>query len=93
LFPCDFDNSAFNAFDVDAADTSTVKGSNLQQKFHSNACTDDCCSNTGDNFNEIKAAGDCELTTDNDQSNTCEEGFAIIQEVILKIHLQGMKQK
>ena len=29
LFPSDCDNSAFNAFDVDAPDTSTVEGSNI----------------------------------------------------------------
>jgi hypothetical protein len=39
LFPSDCDNNAFNAVDIDATDTSTVEGSNLQ-KFQSNACTD-----------------------------------------------------
>ena len=69
LFPSDCDNSAFNAIDVDAADTSTVEGSNLQQKFQSNACTDAICSNTGDNFNDIEASGESSVESDTSQTD------------------------
>jgi hypothetical protein len=69
LFPSDCDNSAFNAFDVDAADTSTVEGSNLQQKFQSNTCTDAICSNTGDNFNDIEASGESSVESDTSQKD------------------------
>jgi hypothetical protein len=68
LFPSECHNFiAINGYDVDAADTSTVEGSNLQQEFQSNACTDAICFNAGGNINDIEASGQSSVESDTSQ--------------------------
>ena len=69
LFPSDCDNNAINLHIIQAADTSTVEGSNLQQEFQSNKCTDAICSNDGVNINSVIALDESSVESDTTQKD------------------------
>jgi hypothetical protein len=81
LFPSDCDNNANNSYDILATDTSTAEGSNLQQKFQSNACTDAICSNTRDNFNDIRASGESSVQSDTSQTDVQSNTGTFVESV------------
>ena len=47
-----------------ARDVSTLEGSNQQQKFQSNGCTDSICFNSGNNFHGLDSSGESSIESD-----------------------------